>query len=350
MDMTVLRVLLTLAIALLGTFVFLKLRVPAGAFVGAVLFVGVVQVTTGITCFPPAVKTFCSAVAGSYLGTKVRKKDLAALRKAPLAAVVTVVTMMSYNVFSGWLLSRLTDIDFGSAVLGLAPGGSTEFALVAADMGYSPAAVSILQMLRMAVIVPLIPVSIKLILTKGKPLLKETREHGEHEAAVPRKKSLSGFLTALAIGIPAGILGKLSGIPAGSICFPMVAVGTVNVLTDRLYFPLPARYAANSCNGALIGVRLVYADLVMMGRALPVILLIDLSWVLLSGVLGIVIYRLSSFTLETSLFCASPGGMSDMGLIAEDMGGNPTQVTVMQLCRLLCVMSGIPFLLHYINS
>ena len=42
--------------------------------------------------------------------------------------------------------------------------------------------------------------------------------------------------------------------------------------------------------------------------------------------------------------------MSDMGLIAEDMGGNPTQVTVMQLCRLLCVMSGIPFLLHYINS
>lgn len=117
MDMTVLRVLLTLAIALLGTFVFLKLHVPAGAFVGAVLFVGVVQVTTGITCFPPAVKTFCSAVAGSYLGTKVRKKDLAALRKGTAGSGGDRGDDDELQRVQRLALSRLTDIDFGSAVL-----------------------------------------------------------------------------------------------------------------------------------------------------------------------------------------------------------------------------------------
>lgn len=348
MEDTVLRVLFTLALALLGSALFLRLHVPAGAFIGAVLVVGLVQIATGLTCFPPTVKTFCSAIAGSYLGTKVRRQDLLALRSAPLAALIMVVCMMTYNFLGGWLLSAATDIDFGSAVLGLAPGGSTEFALVAADMGRNSAAVTILQIIRMAVIVPLIPVSTRLIIAKGKPLLKEEREHGEI-SAVKREKSLAGFFLTLTIGIPAGLLGRLSGLPAASICFPMLAVGLVNVLTGKLYFPLPARYAANACNGALIGSRLLYADLVMMTKALPIILFVDLGWVILTGVLGIVIYRLSSFTLETSLFCASPGGMSDMGLIAEDMGGNPTQVTVMQLCRLLCVMSGVPFLLHWLD-
>ena len=348
MEDMALRVIFTLMLALLGSAVFLRLRVPAGAFVGAVLFVGLVQVVTGLTSFPPTVKTFCSAIAGSYLGTKVRRQDLLSLRSAPLAAVVMVVCMITYNFLSGWLLSTTTDIDFESAVLGLAPGGSTELSLVAADMGCNSAAVSILQIIRMAVIVPLIPVSARLILAKGKPLLKEEREHGE-TSAVKRKKSLGGFFLTLAIGIPAGILGRLSGLPAGTVCFPMLTVGLVNVLTGKLYFPLPARYAANACNGALIGSRLLYADLVMMAKALPMILLVDLGWVILTGILGIVIYRLSSFTLETSLFCASPGGMSDMGLIAEDMGGNPTQVTVMQLCRLLCIMSSVPALLHWLG-
>lgn len=345
----ILRMFFTLAVALLGAAVFLHFHVPAGAFVGSVLFVGVAQLVTGLTAFPPAARTLCSAIAGSYLGTKVRREDLLALRHAPLAAFIMVISMMTYNLLGGWLLSATTEIDFGSAVLGLAPGGSTEFALVAADMGHNSAAVSILQILRMAIIIPLIPFSTRFILARGKPLLREEREHGDTFRAPPRHKGLGGFLLALAIGLPAGLIGRLSGLPAASICFPMLAVGLVNVFCGGLFFPPPARYAANACNGALIGCRLLYADLLLMVKALPMILLIDLGWVLLTGLLGIVIYRFSRFTLETSLFCASPGGMSDMGLIAEDMGGNPTQVTVMQLCRLLCVMSFIPYLIHRLD-
>ena len=153
---------------------------------------------------------------------------------------------------------------------------------------------------------------------------------------------------ALAIGMPAGLLGKYLEVPAGAICFSMFAVGLVNVITDKMYFPLPARYFANSCNGAIIGVKLALSDIIMVGKALPVVLLIDVSWVILSGVMGLVIYQLSEFSLATSLFAGSPGGMSDMGLIAEDLGGNPTQVTVMQLCRLVCVLSFIPFILHHL--
>ena len=342
------KFLLTLAIALAGTYIFLKRKVPAGAFVGAVIFVGVVQIATGILHFPPAIKTLGSALAGSYLGTRVRRSDLIALKKAPLAAVLMVAVMICYNIFSGWLLSVTTDLDFGSALLGMAPGGSTEFSLVAADMGYNPATVTILQMLRMAVIVPLIPVSVKFILSHFGDKIRQKEHREEKEVRRPKHRNTKGFLMALAIGMPAGLLGKYLEVPAGAICFSMFAVGLVNVITDKMYFPLPARYFANSCNGAIIGVKLALSDIIMVGKALPVVLLIDVSWVILSGIMGMVIYQLSEFSLATSLFAGSPGGMSDMGLIAEDLGGNPTQVTVMQLCRLVCVLSFIPFILHHL--
>lgn len=340
------KVLFTLTVALLGTTIFLKLRVPAGAFVGAVLFVGVIQILTGAAYFPPIIKVFGSSLAGSYLGTRVRRSDLIALKKAPLAAAIMVVTMLGYTLFSGWLLSSVTDLDLGSAILGMAPGGSTEFSLVATDMGYNQATVTILQMLRMAIIVPLIPISVKFIMTHFKDRIKQKDLHEEHEERGAKNRSMSGFLLALLVGLPAGLLGKYLGIPAGTICCSMLAVAVVNIATDKLYFPLPARYFANSCNGAIIGVRLALSDIIMVGKALPVVLLVDLSWVVLSGVMGLVIYYLSDFSLATSLFAGSPGGMSDMGLIAEDLGGNPTQVTVMQLCRLVCVLFCIPVILH----
>jgi len=345
MDETAVKVLFTLAVALLGSVLFLKLKITAGAFVGAVFAVGLAQVVTGFAYFPPAVKTVCSALAGSYLGSRVRRSDLLALKKAPLAAVIMVASLLIYNVFTGWLLTVMTDLDFGSAMLGMAPGGSTELSLVAADMGYNASTVAIMQMFRLAIVVSVMPMVLKVLLPRLQKNGHFPPREEEDPAPRTRRKSLSGFLLALAVGIPAGCLGKAVGAPAGAISFAMLAVAAVNVATDRLYFPMPARYLANSCNGALIGVRMTLPDVIAVGRALPAILLVDMSWVVLAIGVGLGVYRLSAFSLPTALFASAPGGISDMGLIAEDMGGNPTQVTVMQLFRLVCVLTLCPTIL-----
>ncbi len=347
--MTVWNTLLTFVVAITGTALFVKLKVPAGAFIGAIIFVGTVQILTGLEYFPSEVKVFCSALCGSYLGTRVHRSDLDALLRAPLAAAIMSVAMVLYCIITGWLLSSVTDMDFPSAVLGMAPGGSTEFALVANDMGYQAAAVTILQIIRMALVVPLIPVSARFIMSKWEDKLPKKSVSVIHVERGTKNKSISGFFLALLIGIPMGILGKLSGMPAGAMTFSMASVAVVNVLTDKLYFPLPVRYFANSCNGALVGVKLCVADLVLIGSALPAVLLIDLSWIVLSGLLGILVYRMTDFSLATSLFACAPGGISDLSLVAEDMGGNPTQVMVMQLFRLIFILLAIPNLIIFGN-
>jgi hypothetical protein len=93
----------------------------------------------------------------------------------------------------------MTSIDFGSAMLGMAPGGSTEFSLVAADMGYNIATVTIIQMLRMALIVPTVPMTTKLLLKYLQKRGIYRQEQGQRQNTVKREKHVGGFLAALVI-------------------------------------------------------------------------------------------------------------------------------------------------------
>jgi hypothetical protein len=50
------------------------------------------------------------------------------------------------------------------------------------------------------------------------------------------------------------------------------------------------------------------------------------------------------------MLAASAGGMTDMGLIAEEMGANSTQVVVLQLSRVISVICLYPPIIKMITS
>ena len=85
------------------------------------------------------------------------------------------------------------------------------------------------------------------------------------ESSRPRRKGrrlLPGYLAVtLGIGFGAGLLGKLSGIPAGTMIFAMAAVSVYNVITGKGYLPMWLKKAAQMCSGALIGVQVCREDL-----------------------------------------------------------------------------------------
>ena len=77
---------------------------------------------------------------------------------------------------------------------------------------------------------------------------------------------------------------------------------------------------------------------------LPLVILLALGWILLNLLLGWIFHRTGKLMLETALFATAPGGMSDMGMIAAEMGGNSAQVSVMQLCRVVCAVVLCPII------
>ena len=68
------------------------------------------------------------------------------------------------------------------------------------------------------------------------------------------------------------------------------------------------------------------------------------SLLILMEVKSYFIYRVSDLSLETAMFATTPGGMSDMGLISAEMGGNTTQVSIFHMVRVFSVIAVVPFL------
>lgn len=275
-------------------------------------------------------------MTGAYLGMRITRADIQSLKKIPAAAAIMVAGMLGYNIVCGIVLQRLGGLDIMTGILASAPGGMTEMSLVALDLDANSAIVSSIQIIRFAVIAPIVPI-----------LHRFTLAHWQHDSnqsdetadlGVPlRAAGLKDTAFALAIGLTAGMIGKASGLPAGTLCFSLAACASYNLYFEVGTLPTGIRYAAQCSNGALIGIKLLMSEL-LLSSILPVVIIITLGWIVVNLLLGWALYRYGKLSPETALFAAAPGGMSDMALISAELGGNAAQVTVLQLCRVVCVI------------
>lgn len=65
---------------------------------------------------------------------------------------------------------------------------------------------------------------------------------------------------------------------------------------------------------------------------------------------GILLWRFSNANMMTSLFGTTPGGISAMPTIAEEVGANAFVVSIIQTLRILLVIGVIPFVAGKLNS
>lgn len=342
-----LTLVVTILIAAAGSYIGWRLRIPAGGLVGAVLAVGVFQACTGLAWMPVKVKTFSSSITGAYLGARVTREDVASLRRIPLAAATMLGSMLAYNVLCGVVLSHWGGVDLATGLFATAPGGITEISLAAMDMGANAAVVTSIQMIRLLAVVLLTPPMLRLVLAKKAAAHADEAAMAAEvtvQAPAKHKGTMQEFLLTLAIGICAGVVGKLLRIPAGALCFSMIACTLYNMKTGRGYLPMPVRRVAQCCNGAIIGMRFLAKDLlVIRGMLLPVAA-VTFGWLLLNLLLGWVLHRFGKLSVETALFASAAGGMSDMGLLSAEFGANTTQVSVLQLCRVISIIAISPML------
>lgn len=67
-------------------------------------------------------------------------------------------------------------------------------------------------------------------------------------------------------------------------------------------------------------------------------------------IIGYILYKTTKFSLMTSLLSAAPGGMSDIALMAEDLGANANEVAMMQFLRASCIIGIYPIIIKFIFS
>lgn len=366
--MIILWFFITIFVGLIGAKIALKYKIPAGAMIGSLLAVAVFSILTGKAVLPQSYKIITQISTGTFIGAKIKADDVKGLKYVFFPAITMVVLMAVINFLMGFFVYKFTDIDIVTALFATAPGGITDMTIIAYDFGADSSKVAVLQLIRLISVIGIIPTLIKFMMkkfpekTKSKNNLEEISENksennfqdsDELKLETEKTKSLSENLKkvviTLSIGGITGVLGFFMGIPAGAMSVSMTGVAVYNIFSSKAYMPIKLRQLIQVLAGALIGAKMTMGDVIgLKDIALPVIMVV-IGFCAMNLFLGILVYRITDFSVQTALFAASPGGMSDMSIIASELGADAPKVAVMQFLRLVSVVAVYPILIDFIR-
>ena len=229
----------TVAVGVAGSVLLYRLGLPAGAMVGAIVFVGAFQILTGQGWFPKVVKTAVQALVGGFIGQRIGREDVRELRTVLKPALLLFFGIVIMSIGTGLLICRVAPVDTATAILSSMPGGMTDVALMAPDVGADPAQSTALQLVRYLIAILILPqVNVQLC-----------RRYAPESIGCPPEKRGSArtrrnLRMTLAIAAVSGVMGKLSHFPAGAMVFPMFAVAAFNVRTGNAWLPKRLKLAA----------------------------------------------------------------------------------------------------------
>ena len=133
--------------------------------------------------------------------------------------------------------------------------------------------------------------------------------------------------------------------PGGMLVGAILGAAILNLFTQQaVVFPY-AKVFAQALTGAYIGCMVTRDDMRRLPTILKPYLLVMASLLCLCMLMGTLFSALTDYDLITCLFCAAPGGVSDIPLIAMDMGADGSVVAVMQFIRMVFGVSVLPTLI-----
>ena len=384
--MSVLSLITTLLVAALGATVFVKLKVPAGAFLGAMIFVVTFNVLTDFATFPVNASPYVRIFAGALIGSRMTKSDVIELKTILFPAVLLVFGMLVLNLSLGYGIHRLTGLELSTALLGSAPGGVQDMALIADDLGANAAQIALLQTVRILAILGILPTLLTAFCKRylrnspdsgtGTAEKRKTEPAEGNPAALPaanadvtgdtkevtkedstgrkkdrfegwHRKDVLAFARTMVFAAIGGLLLNMTDLPAGAMVGAMLLTVLSTILIRPAYVPPGVRTVVMTCAGALIGSGVGADDLIRLGEIIVPAAILVVVLLIANFVFGILIHKITKLDLITSLFASAAGGMTDMALISDTLGADAPKVAILQLLRLICVITMFPTVLRF---
>jgi len=354
---------ITLTAAGIGAFVFIRLKVPAGVLIGALLFVAILSITTGKAYFPTQVRPVVQIFAGAIVGSRMHKADMFQLKTIILPAGLLVFGMLILNLSVGYIIHRQAGLELSTALLGSAPGGIMDMALIAEDLGADAVRVTALQFVRVVAILGILPSLLRFFHKKrstsqsgrepvSEKLLEKKTQGFNHEPISIRRKTVV-FLRTIACAAVCGLLVNMTIIPAGPLVGSMLGTIIATLLFKAAYVPQKARTLTMICAGALIGSRIGMAELLGLREIMIPAIILVVVMLASSFLFGILVHKVSKMDIQTCLLASAAGGVVEMALIADEMDADSPKVAAIHFVRFVCVIALFPsafkFFIYLLN-
>ncbi|MDR2739329.1 MAG: AbrB family transcriptional regulator [Treponema sp.] len=321
-----------------GWLLFKKIKIPAPAILGSLVFLGAAGVF-GITfTLPPLLRPILSVILGIILGLRFNLKNKGILKEILLVSL----WLSGLTVLAALALSALK-VDPVTALFAATPGGLTEMTLVSMSFKTDPFAVALLQMSRMMLTVILIPFLSRMV--KGKlprPGIGDTANTEKHRSRPLIK--IDWVVLAILSVLSAWLLGMIH-VPASNMIGPMLTVGAYTYIRR-----LKARINGIFQNivqvgvGGMVGLTVTRESILSLpSYILPIVCL---NIIIVGGcfILAYILCKISRWDMTTCLIATAPGGLSPMILLAIEMGADADRVVVFQVLRMVLVLLLTPMI------
>jgi membrane AbrB-like protein len=332
-----------LGTAVLGGMAFKLLHLPIPWMLGAMIAVLLgSNVLTGYYEWPGQIRNIGMIIVGYTIGLSMTAAALKEIGHQLPMMLLMAILLMVVCLGIAFLVSKLSDTDFKTALLASVPGGLTQIIILAEETdGVDITVVTVTQVIRLMLIVLCIPLLI------FSPIFHQA--HGTAATIVPAaaapaaSAAWSSPLLILCIFALASVACAWAGdkikLPTAFMLGPVI--GTAALQLGGLHGPaLPAVIidAAQLMIGAYVGLLLKPQRLPNKLRALS--LAIGSGLLLTLGALGLTVL-LSEFqpiSKPTSLLSLAPGGMDQMGIIANEIHADLSMVAGYQLFRAFFIL------------
>ena len=338
----------TIAIGVVGYFIARRIGIPAPAMIGSMFAVGLVSAFTGFAVMPAPIKMVSQGISGAFIGLSVGRRDI---RNIPhmIKPLLLLLTLLTANtLFLGTVFHVVFGWNLMTGLLSCVAGGIADVSLIAMDMDADASTVAIMQTVRLAFVLAVLPSWIG-FMTRNVPddtPASEPLDMSPGSSPTPLDRLLATperkTIFTLAVALVCGAAGYSSGVPAGALVFSLVAVAALNITTDVATMPMTIKRIAQILAGSLVGSSVTPETVAHLGSIVGPLICMIVMYMLVNALFSVIASKTGMLDMKSALFASSPGGASDMALIAGDFGADLTKIGVMQIARAAYAAASMP--------
>lgn len=154
---------MTVLLAVAGGSLGLMMKLPAGALLGSMVAVAIVNILGINLEMPQSFNTLAQMIIGSFLGLMVTQEVISGLKSYLLSSIMVVVLLAVFGALTGFIVSKITGIDLYTSIFGSVPGGMQEMVVLSEAYDVNHPAVVVIQAVRRVMIVIIYPLLVHLI-------------------------------------------------------------------------------------------------------------------------------------------------------------------------------------------
>jgi len=346
------RVLITILVAIAGWQIAKFLKLPAPGMLGSMILVGVTNIFFSYATFTSPIKVFGLALSGAYVGQQIRKKDLLNFKYLVIPFLILILLLTANTFVAGAIIHYVCNMDWLTSLLSCVAGGVTDMSILAMDLGADASIVAMMQTCRLIGVLLIFPYWIP-FLCKNEPKAEDDERMKQNVELkdtfldklinTPKKK----FYFTLIFSYICGYIGLWSGFPAGAMVFPMIIIMILNVTTKVCSVPKSEKLVAQILAGMVVGCGIKAETFSSLSTTLIPVLILLASYFIINYFFSKYCKKKNYLDMKSAMFASAPGGATDMTLIAADLGADLTKIALIQVLRAIYVLAVMPSLVIF---